>query len=88
MVGMIMPAFLLISCNSIDRRIPVKPDLAQVDSRLKQPCDNPVDLPNQWISGSVATPLWLEDRNRLRRCKRKHGAVVNAYEARDGAQGR
>jgi hypothetical protein len=85
----IILALLLAGCQSVDRAPPPRQvELASIPENLKRPCATPIGIPERDLYAIDETMrLWLQDRQHLDTCGKRHGSLVTAIEARDRIQG-
>ncbi len=63
--------------------VATRPPLGRVDSRLTNPCPDPVALPDRALTQAEVETLWKSDRASLRFCKAKDTGVIRVYQARE-----
>ncbi|WP_311043517.1 anaerobic dehydrogenase [Rhizobium bangladeshense] len=63
---------------------PAPPVLRKPDSMLIERCKGPVDLGDKALTQAQLEKLWITDRERLLTCIRRHLALRDFYDDRDG----
>ena len=78
----------LAGCQSVDRNIAIKTELAQIPDELLKECADLFEIPMADLKSRLIARGWQQDRNNFRICANRHKGLARAYREIARIQGK